>query len=200
MTNTATQTRPQSRSTETARRARRSTSRAAAEKSEAAAAEQPATTRPAGRRTASTRAASTRTTAGRTATKEATTAVKAAAKTEPAAPRQAGQAEPSAAERAAERAAGKAVAGAESVLAQAKWTARTLAAAVPLPEPRRLLYYGGIGALAALGILEWPVAAVAAAGVWIATHTDGHEEAARRAAGPPGAEMKGAQGVPATAR
>ncbi|GAA0744225.1 hypothetical protein Drose_18460 [Dactylosporangium roseum] len=198
MTNTATQTRPQSRSAETARRTRRSTSRAAAERSEAAATEQPATTRPAGRRTAGTR-----TTTGRTAAQEATTAAKAAAKTAPAAPGEAGPAgpaEPSPAERAAERAAGKAVAGAESALAQAKWTARTLASAVPLPEPRRLLYYGGIGALAALGILEWPVAAVAAVGVWVATHTDGHEQASHRAAGPPGADMEGVRGVPATAR
>ncbi len=31
---------------------------------------------------------------------------------------------------------------------------------VRLPEPERLAYYGGIAALAAFGILEWPVAVV----------------------------------------
>jgi len=29
-----------------------------------------------------------------------------------------------------------------------------------LPEPQRLAFYGGIAALAAFGVLEWPVAAV----------------------------------------
>jgi len=58
---------------------------------------------------------------------------------------------------------------ARSVLAQTRWTARTVVSAIP--EPKRLLYYGGVGALAALGILEWPVAAAAAAGVWVATHS-----------------------------
>ncbi len=32
--------------------------------------------------------------------------------------------------------------------------------AIRLPEPQRLAFYGGIAALAAFGILEWPVAAV----------------------------------------
>jgi len=32
--------------------------------------------------------------------------------------------------------------------------------AIRLPEPERLAFYGGIVALAAFGILEWPVAAV----------------------------------------
>ena len=31
---------------------------------------------------------------------------------------------------------------------------------VRLPEPQRLAYYGGIAALAAFGILDWPVAVV----------------------------------------
>ncbi|WP_238012319.1 hypothetical protein KZZ52_31685 [Dactylosporangium sp. AC04546] len=53
---------------------------------------------------------------------------------------------------------------------RAGWTARTVTAAVPRPRPRQLMYYGGVGALAALGILEWPVALAAAAGVWVATH------------------------------
>jgi hypothetical protein len=58
---------------------------------------------------------------------------------------------------------------ARSVLDQTRWTARTVVSAIP--EPKRLLYYGGVGALAVLGILEWPVAAAAAAGVWVATHS-----------------------------
>jgi hypothetical protein len=31
---------------------------------------------------------------------------------------------------------------------------------IRLPEPRRLAFYGGIAALAALGIVDWPVAVV----------------------------------------
>ncbi len=31
-----------------------------------------------------------------------------------------------------------------------------------LPEPQRLTYYAGIGALGVLGVLEWPVALVLA--------------------------------------
>jgi hypothetical protein len=38
-----------------------------------------------------------------------------------------------------------------------------------LPEPRRVVYYGGLTALAALGVVEWPVAAAVAAGVWVAS-------------------------------
>jgi hypothetical protein len=33
-----------------------------------------------------------------------------------------------------------------------------------LPEPDRLAFYGGIGALAAFGILDWPVAVVLGVG------------------------------------
>jgi len=33
-----------------------------------------------------------------------------------------------------------------------------------LPEPQRLSYYAGIGALGVLGVLEWPVALVLAGG------------------------------------
>ncbi len=35
---------------------------------------------------------------------------------------------------------------------------------VRLPEPQRLTYYAAIGALSVLGVLEWPVALVLAAG------------------------------------
>jgi hypothetical protein len=60
---------------------------------------------------------------------------------------------------------------ARSVLTNVRWTARTVAYAVP--QPKQLLYYGGIGVLAALGLLEWPVAAAVAAGVWVATRGGG---------------------------
>lgn len=35
---------------------------------------------------------------------------------------------------------------------------------IRLPEPKRLAYYGGLAALAACGILEWPVAVVLSVG------------------------------------
>jgi hypothetical protein len=38
-----------------------------------------------------------------------------------------------------------------------------------LPPLDRLLYYGGLGAAAVAGALEWPVAVAAGAGVWVAT-------------------------------
>ncbi|HEY2947826.1 MAG TPA: hypothetical protein VGJ53_05410 [Micromonosporaceae bacterium] len=50
---------------------------------------------------------------------------------------------------------------------QTRWTARTVRSFLPPSE--RLLYYGGLGAMAVAGILEWPVAAAAGAGVWVAT-------------------------------
>ncbi|MEV0132532.1 hypothetical protein AB0H83_29230 [Dactylosporangium sp. NPDC050688] len=58
---------------------------------------------------------------------------------------------------------------ARSMVTNAEWTARTVASAVP--QPKQLLYYGGVGVLAAVGMLEWPVALAAAAGVWVATHS-----------------------------
>jgi hypothetical protein len=47
--------------------------------------------------------------------------------------------------------------------AQAKWAARA-----NLPPRDQLLYYGGLGLLAVVGVLEWPVAAAVGAGVWVA--------------------------------
>lgn len=40
-----------------------------------------------------------------------------------------------------------------------------------LPPPERLAYYGGLGALAVLGVIEWPVAAAIGAGTVIAQRT-----------------------------
>ena len=39
-----------------------------------------------------------------------------------------------------------------------------------LPDGRHILYYGGLGALAAFGVLSWPAAAAIGSGVWIAEH------------------------------
>jgi hypothetical protein len=35
--------------------------------------------------------------------------------------------------------------------------------------PRRLVYYGALGVAAAVGVIEWPVAAAIGAGVWVAS-------------------------------
>lgn len=45
-----------------------------------------------------------------------------------------------------------------------------------LPPPERIMYYGGLGALAALGILEWPVAAAIGAGTMIAQRAKSREQ------------------------
>jgi hypothetical protein len=37
-----------------------------------------------------------------------------------------------------------------------------------LPDRNHLLYYGGLGALAAIGVMSWPIAAAIGAGVWVA--------------------------------
>jgi hypothetical protein len=47
---------------------------------------------------------------------------------------------------------------------------------VRLPAPGQLLWLGGLGALAALEVIEWPVALVVAAGTYVA------EQRAKRAA------------------
>ncbi len=46
-----------------------------------------------------------------------------------------------------------------------------------LPPPERLVYYGGLGALAVLGFIEWPVAAAIGAGTMIAQRARGAEKA-----------------------
>jgi hypothetical protein len=38
-----------------------------------------------------------------------------------------------------------------------------------LPPTGRMLYYAGLGALAALDVLSWPVAAAIGGGVWVAS-------------------------------
>ena len=45
-----------------------------------------------------------------------------------------------------------------------------------LPPPERIMYYGGLGALAAFGILEWPVAAAIGAGTLIAQRARGRDQ------------------------
>jgi hypothetical protein len=55
------------------------------------------------------------------------------------------------------------------IAAPAAWAAQT--ALTRLQRKDRLLYYGGLGLLGLAGVVEWPVAAVAAAGVWVATRS-----------------------------
>jgi hypothetical protein len=57
-----------------------------------------------------------------------------------------------------------------------------------LPDGRHMLYYGGLGALAAFGVLSWPAAAAIGGGVWIAEHAR------------PGRRQSGADAANATSR
>jgi hypothetical protein len=41
---------------------------------------------------------------------------------------------------------------------------------VPLPSRQDAIYYGGLGAMAALELIEWPVTLAVAAGYALATH------------------------------
>jgi hypothetical protein len=61
------------------------------------------------------------------------------------------------------------VPGLGSVAMQTRWAAQT--ARANLPPADRLLYYGGLGLMASVGFLEWPVAAAVGAGVWVAGRT-----------------------------
>lgn len=56
-----------------------------------------------------------------------------------------------------------------AAIAQTRWAAQVMRA--NLPPVERLVYYGGLTALAVAGVLEWPVVAVAGAGVWVASRT-----------------------------
>jgi hypothetical protein len=57
-----------------------------------------------------------------------------------------------------------------------------------LPDRKHLLYYGGLGALAAFGVLSWPTAAVVGTGVWIAGRAcaDGQKHGKDKPATTPG--------------
>jgi hypothetical protein len=70
-----------------------------------------------------------------------------------------------------------------------------------LPPPQRLVYYAGLGALAALEVVEWPVAVAIAAGTAVASRTAGRTATAAHA----GYEERtdsgvGAEPAPATGR
>ncbi|WP_198653722.1 hypothetical protein [Actinocorallia populi] len=72
---------------------------------------------------------------------------------------------------------------------------RTVSGHVPSKE--RLGYYAGLGALAAVGVIEWPVAAAIGVGMAVARRTGSRERAERgpaarsAAAGPGSTGMKG---------
>lgn len=44
---------------------------------------------------------------------------------------------------------------------------------VPLPSTEDMVYYGGLGALTALQMIEWPVTLAVGAGYALATHHNG---------------------------
>ncbi|GAA2893258.1 hypothetical protein GCM10010517_57760 [Streptosporangium fragile] len=73
-------------------------------------------------------------------------------------------------------------------------TARTF-----LPPPERLAYYGGLGALAVAGLIEWPVAAAIGVGTVIAQRARRESRSAEPAARLPGpAPRKKASPAPTT--
>jgi hypothetical protein len=41
---------------------------------------------------------------------------------------------------------------------------------VPLPDTKSMLYYAGLGGMAALNVIEWPVTLAVAAGYALAAH------------------------------
>ncbi|MER7206892.1 MULTISPECIES: hypothetical protein [Streptosporangium] len=48
-----------------------------------------------------------------------------------------------------------------------------------LPPPERMVYYGGLGALAVAGLIEWPVAAAIGVGTVIAQRARGMSRSGR---------------------
>lgn len=46
---------------------------------------------------------------------------------------------------------------------------------VPVPSRQDAIYYGGLGAMTALELIEWPVTLAVAAGYALATHDRHHE-------------------------
>jgi hypothetical protein len=63
------------------------------------------------------------------------------------------------------------VPGADKLGQQTRWAAGTVRSFLPPVE--RILYYGGLGTAAVVGVLEWPVAVAAGAAVWVATRSRG---------------------------
>jgi len=56
--------------------------------------------------------------------------------------------------------------------------------AVPIPRlriPGNVLWWGGLAAVAALGIVDWPVAALVGAGTWVAERHSRQYDRARPA-------------------
>jgi hypothetical protein len=76
--------------------------------------------------------------------------------------------------------------------------ARTVASAIP--SPRRLAFYGGLGALAIFGALEWPVAAAIGAATEVIARERGERHERAMASGTPGEERTPATGTPAQQR
>ncbi|MGK8556796.1 hypothetical protein [Nocardia gipuzkoensis] len=48
-----------------------------------------------------------------------------------------------------------------------------------VPDRESLLYYGGLGAAAATGLVSWPVAGAIGVGVWVAEHARQQSSASR---------------------
>ncbi|ETK37461.1 hypothetical protein [Microbispora sp. ATCC PTA-5024] len=72
-----------------------------------------------------------------------------------------------------------------------------------LPPPERIVYYGGLGALAAIGLLDWPVAAAIGAGTMIAQRTRAKDQRWSPLRGQqeqPGRQDTGATGTTGTTR
>jgi hypothetical protein len=47
---------------------------------------------------------------------------------------------------------------------------------IPVPSRQDAIYYGGLGAVTALELIEWPVTLAVAAGYALATHGRHHEK------------------------
>ena len=45
-----------------------------------------------------------------------------------------------------------------------------VAGRVPLPPTQNMIYYAGLGAITAFGVIDWPVTLAVAAGYALATH------------------------------
>jgi hypothetical protein len=73
-------------------------------------------------------------------------------------------------------------------------------AAAYLPPPDRLAFYGGLAAAAAIGILDWPVAAAVGLGTMVARRAAARRESARPVptARPEGAEERETPSRPAS--